>query len=237
MGEWKRGGKRKDSKRKSFRQRCGEHRRARQVVKPGGMFICSPQSIAVRIRVSEETTLLTGPFACHVSSFGNRPHLMKTSILLSAAAICLAPVSLSTAQEAKRAEENSAKTGQEALEAEFITALTNATMSGRWTGIKEGTLTPEKTDTYDIISVAKVSGDNWLINARIRYGKLDLVAPVPVQVTWAGDTAVIGLTDMAIPGIGTYSARVLVYKGTYAGTWSGGGHGGLMSGLIAPTKK
>lgn len=162
---------------------------------------------------------------------------MKTSILLSAVALCLAFVSPTTAQETKKVEDASAKTGQEALEAEFIASMTNATMSGRWTGIKDGALTPEKTDTYDIISVAKVSGDNWLVNARIRYGKLDLVAPVPVQVKWAGDTAVIGLTDMAIPGIGTYSARVLIYKGTYAGTWSGGGHGGLMSGLIAPTKK
>lgn len=161
---------------------------------------------------------------------------MKTCILLSAA-LLLGSACVTTAQDTKKAGDATAKTGQEALEAEFIATLTNATMSGRWTGIKEGALTPEKTDTYDIISVAKVEGDNWLINARIRYGKLDLVAPVPVQVKWAGDTAVIGLTDMAIPGIGTYSARVLIYKGTYAGTWSGGGHGGLMSGLIAPTKK
>ncbi|GEP42833.1 hypothetical protein BGE01nite_21240 [Brevifollis gellanilyticus] len=150
----------------------------------------------------------------------------------------LGSASLSVGQEVKKeGVETTGGAAQEALEAEFIKTMTNATMSGRWSGIKEGELTPEKTDSYEIISVSKVSGDNWLINARIRYGKLDLVAPIPLQVKWAGDTAVICVTDMLIPGSGTYSARVLIYKGTYAGTWSGGGHGGLMSGLIAPTKK
>ncbi|MES2595652.1 MAG: hypothetical protein V4662_09975 [Verrucomicrobiota bacterium] len=163
---------------------------------------------------------------------------MRTFILLFGALLVLGSATLSVGQEVKKdGVEAAGGATQEALEAEFIKTMTNATMSGRWSGILEGELTPEKTDSYEIISVAKVNGDNWLINARIRYGKLDLVAPIPLQVKWAGDTAVICVTDMPIPGSGTYSARVLIYKGTYAGTWSGGGHGGLMSGLIAPTKK
>jgi hypothetical protein len=51
-------------------------------------------------------------------------------------------------------------------------------------------------------------------------------------VLWAGDTAVISLTDLAIPGVGTYTARVLVHGDTYAGTWSGGEHAGLLNGVI-----
>jgi hypothetical protein len=51
-------------------------------------------------------------------------------------------------------------------------------------------------------------------------------------VKWAGDTPVITLTDMTIPGLGTYTARVMVYRDHYAGYWSAGDHGGQMWGRI-----
>jgi len=60
----------------------------------------------------------------------------------------------------------------------------------------------------------------------------EVSVPVPVQVKWAGDTPVIILDKVTIPGMGTYSARVLVYEKTYAGTWSAGDHGGMLHGLI-----
>jgi len=87
-------------------------------------------------------------------------------------------------------------------------------------------------DTYTIQKVTKMSGDLWRFDARVRYGQVDVTAPIPLQVKWAGDTPVITLTDLAIPGLGTYTARVLVYRGHYAGTWSGGDHGGKMFGRI-----
>jgi hypothetical protein len=55
-------------------------------------------------------------------------------------------------------------------------------------------------------------------------------------VKWAGDTAVIILDQIALPGGGVYSARVMVYGNTYAGTWSGGDHGGLLNGVITQKK-
>jgi hypothetical protein len=51
-------------------------------------------------------------------------------------------------------------------------------------------------------------------------------------VKWAGDTPVISVTNVAFPGLGTYSARVVVYDGQYAGTWGGKDHGGQMFGKI-----
>jgi hypothetical protein len=106
-------------------------------------------------------------------------------------------------------------------------------MSGRWIPVKDGVLGAEKEDKYAIVSVEKVSGNDWVINARMRNN----VLPVPVKVMWAGDTAVIIVDNLQIPGAGNYggtaySARVLIYENTYAGTWSGGDHGGLLSGLI-----
>ena len=59
----------------------------------------------------------------------------------------------------------------------------------------------------------------------------------PIPVKWAGDTAVITVTNMGIPGMGTYSARVMIYDGQYAGMWTGTNHGGQMWGKIEPLKE
>jgi hypothetical protein len=119
------------------------------------------------------------------------------------------------------------------LEANFKATLTKATMSGRWCSIDNGKLGPEKEDKYSILSVTKMGGDAWLINARIQYNKKDFVAPVPVLVKWAGDTPVLIVDKFPMPSGGVFSARVLIYDHTYAGTWSGGDHAGLLSGTIA----
>ena len=129
------------------------------------------------------------------------------------------------------------KPTQEELEAKFKATLTKATFIGRWSSLKDGQLSPEKEDKYTILGVSKLGGDVWIINARIQYGKKDITAPIPVQVKWAGDTPVIIVDDVGVPGSGTYSARVMIYDHTYAGTWSGGDHGGLMNGFIKNEKE
>ena len=129
------------------------------------------------------------------------------------------------------------KPNTEELEAKFKAALTKATFSGRWCGIKDGKLTPEKEDKYTIVGVTKLGGEMWIINARIQYGEKDFVAPIPVLVKWAGDTPVITLDNVGLPGGNSYSARVLIYNKTYAGTWSGGDHAGLLNGVITNEKE
>jgi hypothetical protein len=164
---------------------------------------------------------------------------MKTKSLLTlgAAALVAFTGSISSAQDSKPAPPTKPKPTQEELEAKFKATLTKATLSGRWCGLKDGKLTPEKEDKYTIISVAKLGGDAWIIHSRIQYGNKDFVAPIPVQVKWAGDTPVITLDDVGMPGGGnTYSARVLIYDQTYAGTWSGGDHKGLLNGVITNEK-
>ena len=170
---------------------------------------------------------------------------MKLKLLPTALAIAfLVTGSIARSQESKPADAKppaakpTPKLTQEELEAKFKATLTKATMSGRWCGIKDGKLTPEKEDKYTIVSVNKLGGEAWIINARIQYGEKDFTVPVPVQVKWAGDTPVITVDGMAMPGGKTaYSARVLVYDKTYAGTWSGGDHLGLMNGIITNDKE
>src|SRR5258708_25479915 len=154
---------------------------------------------------------------------------MKTLILWLFVLNFLMPVCWS--QTEKRAVGASKPTLAE-LEKIFINTLTKATLSGHWSMIQDGQLSSEKTDRCTITSVMKLAGDAWLINARIQYGQKNIVAPIPVQVKWAGDTAVLIVDKIPVPGSGVYSARVLIYEKTYAGTWSGGDHAGLLSGTI-----
>jgi hypothetical protein len=173
---------------------------------------------------------------------------MKTILISMVAAIAMALCSHAFAQDKtagpEKPKDTSVKPGAEkpkltpeALEAKFTATLTKATMAGRWCTIKDGALGPEKEDKYTIISVTKLGGDAWLINTRIQYNQKDIVAPIPVQVKWAGDTPVIIVDKIPVPGGGTYSARVLIYEHTYAGTWSGGDHGGLLNGVITNEKE
>ena len=131
--------------------------------------------------------------------------------------------------------EEPAKSGEPSqadLEAKFKTTLTNATFTGRWCLIKDGQLTPEQSDKYTIVGVNKLFGERWVIRARIQYGQKDYTAPIPLKVKWAGDTPVITVTDVGLPGGASYSARVVVYDDSYAGVWSGGAVRGLLSGMI-----
>ena len=42
----------------------------------------------------------------------------------------------------------------------------------------------------------------------------------------------LSLFRQAVQGLGTYDARLVIYKGGYAGTWGGGTGGGKMFGNI-----
>jgi len=127
------------------------------------------------------------------------------------------------------------------LEKQLAEDLTGATLIGVWqmTG-KDGltgkaALTDPKPDQYNISKAMKVTGDHWVIQARIRYADKDVNIPVPVRVVWAEDTAIITLNDLSMPLLGTYSARVMIHHGFYSGVWYCGekNYGGVMQGRIA----
>lgn len=140
---------------------------------------------------------------------------------------------VAAAQDSKPETTTKPTASQEELEAGFKKTFTKAVMSGRWCSLDEGKLGPEKKDRYTINSVSKVGKDLWLMNAKVQYGGNDLTIPVPIQVKWAGDTAVIVVDKFAMPGgNSTYSARVLVHNNSYAGNWSGEDHGGMLYGVI-----
>lgn len=158
------------------------------------------------------------------------PNLLPRLILCTALALAATCV---FSQET----ENPAATDQAAREKQLQEQLTNVQFVGRWSSVSEEGLGSVREEKYTLQGISKVGGDVWLVHARIQYGDKDATVPVPVKVAWVADTPILHITDLAIPGLGTYTARVVIQNGMYAGTWSGGNHGGVMSGLIQPVKK
>lgn len=122
--------------------------------------------------------------------------------------------------------------GQEALEQQFQESMSGVVLEGFFTvnesdsGVRE--------ERYHISKVSKLAGDYWVFQARIQYGNHDVTVPVPVTVKWAGDTPILTLTDVTIPGLGTFTARVLFYDENYVGVWRHGKHSGQHFGRIVP---
>jgi hypothetical protein len=137
------------------------------------------------------------------------------------------------AEEEKPAAKAPEDAARAELEKKFQETLGNSVLTGRWRLVEDGKLGEEREEKYTIGAVTKAAGDLWLIQARIQYGGKDVTIPVPVTVKWAGDTPVIQVTNAGLPGLGTYTARVMVYNDLYSGTWFGSRHGGFLSGSIA----
>ena len=117
------------------------------------------------------------------------------------------------------------------LERQFTDRMNGATLVGRFT-VAGREDRPASPDRYEIASVEKVGGSDWRFNAHLRYATIDVTLPIVVTMLWAGDTPIITMTDVTIPALGTFTARVFFYGDRYAGTWQHGGVGGHMFGRI-----
>ncbi len=112
----------------------------------------------------------------------------------------------------------------------FAESLTGATLTGRFT--VDGRAGEPKEERYEIAGASKTGVHDWLIVARVKYGQNDVNVPVPVKVHWADDTPVLSLTDLTIPGLGTFTSRVMFSGDRYVGTWQHGDKGGHLFGTI-----
>ena len=114
-------------------------------------------------------------------------------------------------------------------EKEFQDAMQGVRLEGQSTRDGQPGLSEDK---YDIEKVVKTGDDQWTVYVHVEMRGQSMTLPLPLQIKWAGDTPMITLTDQALPGMGTYTARVLVYRGQYAGTWSGRNGGGKVFGKL-----
>ncbi|HHM12201.1 MAG TPA: hypothetical protein ENJ16_01510 [Planctomycetaceae bacterium] len=115
----------------------------------------------------------------------------------------------------------------------FAQSLHGVRLRGHFTVVDEGKITSQHEEQYEIREIQKLpQGDRWRFLARIRYGRIDVTLPLVLQVKWADTTPVITLDSVRIPGLGTFSARVLFHGQRYAGTWQHGDKGGHLYGVI-----
>jgi hypothetical protein len=110
--------------------------------------------------------------------------------------------------------------------------LSGAKFIGKFTVDGKDDASP-KSEEYTIAKCEKLAAkDMFRLTARIKYGDIDQEVPLDLQILWSGSTPVITLDSFWIPGMGTFSSRVLVHSGRYAGTWQHDAKGGHLFGKI-----
>ena len=120
-------------------------------------------------------------------------------------------------------------------EAAFASLMTGADLVGSFT--VDGQKGVPKEDRYTISKAEKIQDGKWMIHARVKYGDVNVVVPVPVRMDWAGDTPVLSVTDLSIPLLGSdFDTRLLFDGERYAGTLAHGKVGGHMWGRIERAK-
>ena len=150
---------------------------------------------------------------------------MKLAILFVAAALSFAPLGLTSKELSK-----------EELFKSFAKSMKNVRFTGHFT-VTGRNSAPSK-ETYEIQKVEKFGdGDLWIFTARVKYGGKDVTLPLPLPVKWLGKIPVITMDKVTLPGLGTFSAHVVIDGDKYAGTWAHGKVGGHLYGAISKMKK
>ncbi|MEQ1829867.1 MAG: hypothetical protein ABL921_28145 [Pirellula sp.] len=121
---------------------------------------------------------------------------------------------------------------------EFEQYLSGTVLTGVFT-LDGKPLNSLEEERYEIKSAKKIEGQDslWEIVARIKYGKKDIEVPVEINVEWVGKTPVMVMDSVTIPGMGTFSARVVFHDKKYAGTWKHDDAGGHLFGRVEKMQK
>ncbi len=144
--------------------------------------------------------------------------------------LCLFAVSLAHSTSGQDAEKPTAEA--ESRETRLADYLNRSKFVGRFTvdGREDGKLKPE---TYEISKCEKLPADDmYRLTAKIVYGDTNSEVPLDLKIVWAENTPVITIDSMWIPGMGTFSSRVMIHNNRYAGTWTHDEKGGHLFGKI-----
>ncbi len=116
--------------------------------------------------------------------------------------------------------------------------LTNVALIGMFT-VDRKKMNDLSEERYEIKSIQKLAVDDdlWALQARIKYGEHDVTVPIVTTIKWADQTPVITMDRLIIPGLGTFSARVVFHDDKYAGTWTHDKNGGHLFGRIEAQTK
>jgi hypothetical protein len=127
----------------------------------------------------------------------------------------------------------SAQTDPAEREQKLQVLLEGARLVGQFTVVGvDGVSRAPQAEQYAVSRLERDAQGRWVFNVSMSYGTQQHTMPVPVTIEWAGDTPMITMTEQTVEGLGTFTARVLLYDGLYAGTWKHGQFGGHMWGRI-----
>jgi hypothetical protein len=148
-------------------------------------------------------------------------------------AVCAAPFTFQSTQSLAQEKSPPEKGASKNPIAEFEEYLSDSKLTGSFT-IDGKPLDKLEAETYEIKTAKKLDGYDslWEIVARIKYGNKDVEVPVEINVEWIGKTPVMVMDSMALPGLGTFSARVVFHDKKYAGTWKHDDVGGHLFGRV-----
>lgn len=186
--------------------------------------------------VSEQNSFLrqTNIIDRHYPTITTAVKIARGVIGVAVAIVVLTPSSIFAQQSTPDSTRDPAVASSDVSDAskELIEKLQRAISHTQWTGnfTLTGSDAAPKKESYQIIDAVHQSGDQWLLTARIAYGDRDVTVPIPLEIKWAGRTPVITVDNLTIPPLGTFDARVLIRKGSYAGTWAHGDKGGHLFG-------
>lgn len=155
------------------------------------------------------------------------PRFVARSIALFAACLVIA-----AAQAEEPASSQPAET-QAQREVALAAMLSGATLEGSFTVTTAGgDATKLSSEKYTLGEVKKLDDNRWLFPTRIQYAEMDLQLPITLPIEWAGDTPVVVVDNVGLPGLGAVSARVLFFADHYAGYWQHGTASGNLFGKI-----
>lgn len=135
-------------------------------------------------------------------------------------------------------EADLAEVKRAAYEKEFAAYLSGSKLTGIFT-VDGKPINQTESESYEIKSAKKIEGEEnlWEIVSRIQYGDKDFEMPIEIKIEWIGKTPVMVLESVTIPGMGTFSARVLFHDKKYAGTWKHDTKGGHIIGKVEKLNK
>lgn len=169
--------------------------------------------------------------------FSTRRDLFRRSIALLAGLLVASGSHTARADEDNAATEVPKTVDTTERDLAFARYMTGAKLIGRFTVDSKPEMMP-KEEEYTISKCEKLAeSDRFRFTARIKYGETDSEVPMELRVLFAGDTPVITLDNVWIPGMGTFSSRVLIRNGRYVGTWQHDDKGGHMFGRIEKSKE
>ena len=115
-------------------------------------------------------------------------------------------------------------------EASFTARMQDVALVGAFTRSDENS--PPTPERYVVKSVEKVGPDLWRFNSVMNCCGFEGSLPVTIPMQFINGTPTIVMDGTHIPGLGTFSVRLLFDGDSYAGTWRHGPREGSMSGRI-----